>query len=134
MAKTTVQIDGLDKAISDILTGYKETVDKKIYRAGDRAIKEITQKTIDTAPIGHRKNASTHFRASIACKSEKDRLGNAKHIWYVKAPNYRLTHLIVHGHATRNGGRTRANPFLANAVESVLPKYEKDVEKAVKNG
>lgn len=134
MAKTLLKIEDLDVAIVDMLTDYKEQVSNKVYRAGDRAIKEIERKTIDTAPIGTRKNASSHFRESIASKSERDRLGNSKHTWYVKAPNYRLTHLIVKGHATRNGGRTRANPFLANAVSSVLPKYEQDVEKAVRNG
>ena len=45
---------------------------------------------------------------------------------------HRLTHLLVHGHATRNGGRTKANPFLKNALDAVLPEYERAVEEAVK--
>ena len=55
-----------------------------------------------------------------------------RYIWYVKAPDHRLTHLLVHGHATRNGGRTKANPFLKNALDDVLPEYERAVEEAVK--
>ena len=55
-----------------------------------------------------------------------------RHIWYVKAPDHRLTHLLVHGHATRNGGRTKPDPFLHNALADVLPEYEKAVEEAVK--
>ena len=54
--------------------------------------------------------------------------------WYVKAPDYRLTHLIVHGHATKDGGRTRGNPFLKNALDEVLPEYEREVEEVLKNG
>lgn len=134
MAKTLLQIEDLDTAIVDMLTDYKDGVANGVYRVGSKAIKEIERLTIDTAPIGNRKNASSHFRESIASKSERDRLGNSTHTWYVKAPNYRLTHLIVKGHAKANGGRTRANPFLKNAVNAVLPKFEEDVERVVRRG
>jgi hypothetical protein len=39
----------------------------------------------------------------------------------------------VHGHATKNGGRTRADPFLHNALGHVLPEYERAIEEAVQN-
>ena len=50
----------------------------------------------------------------------------------MKAPCHRLTHLLVHGHETRDGGRTRPDPFLKNALDRVLPEYERDVEEAIK--
>jgi hypothetical protein len=59
--------------------------------------------------------------------------GQKRFIWHVKAPDYRLTHLLVKGHATKDGGRTKANPFLQNALDQVLPEYEKEVEEAVKS-
>ncbi len=133
MAKILLQSEDLTDAIMDMLTDYKKEVADGIFRVGKKAIKEIERKSIDTAPIGRRVSGD-HFRESIASKSEQDRLGNSTHIWYVKAPNYRLTHLLVHGHATRNGGRTRANPFLKNATESALRKYIDDVEKVIERG
>lgn len=133
MAKTLLSIDELDTAIVNMLTDYKKDVSDKVYKAGNKAIKRLEQKTIDTAPIGKRRKPGDHFRESIASKSERDRLGNSKHTWYVKAPNYRLTHLLVHGHATRNGDPTRPHPFLTNALSDVLPQYEADVEEAVRN-
>lgn len=133
MAKILLQSEDLTDAIMDMLTDYKKEVADGIFRVGKKAIKEIERKSIDTAPIGRRVSGD-HFRESIASKSEQDRLGNSTHIWYVKAPNYRLTHLLVHGHATRNGGRTRANPFLRNATESALRKYIDDVEKVIERG
>lgn len=133
MAKILLESEELTDAIMDMLTDYKKEVADGIFRAGRRAIKEIERKSIDTAPIG-RRVAGDHFRESITSKSQQDRLGNSTHIWYVKAPNYRLTHLLVHGHATRNGGRTRANPFLKNATEAALKQYLNDVERVIKNG
>ena len=133
MAKILLESEELTDAIMDMLTDYKKEVADGIFRAGRKAIKEIERKSIDNAPIG-RRVAGDHFRESIASKSEQDRLGNSTHIWYVKAPNYRLTHLLVHGHATRDGGHTRPNPFLKNAPEGALQKYLKDCEKVIKRG
>lgn len=134
MAKRLIKAEDLTTVIVDMLEDYNKDVADKVYKAGSKAIKEVERRTIDTAPIHNRRKHGEHFREGIASKSERDRVGNSVHTWYVKAPNYRLTHLIVHGHKTPSGGRTRANPFLENALRIALKKYEKDVEKAVKNG
>lgn len=134
MAKTLISVDNLSGELMDMLTEYDRTVSDKVYKAGHKAIKELERRSIDTAPIGLRRKPGDHFRESIASKSERERVGYSTHTWYVKAPNYRLTHLIVHGHKLPNGGRTRPNPFLESALRLVLKKYESDVEKAVKHG
>lgn len=130
MAKT-VPIDKLGEVVGEELRLYTSEVNDKIYKAGQKAVKELERKTKDTAPFNARAYHA-HFADSIATKSERERTGVTKHIWYVKAPHYRLTHLLVHGHETRDGGRTRADPFLANALAAVLPDYEKEVEEALK--
>lgn len=113
------------------LEEYHEKVDVDVYKAGSKAIKELETRTVDTAPMRNR----AKFRDHIASRSSKDRLHRSEHLWYVKKPEYRLTHLLVHGHRIRNTSRkTRANPFLENALNRVLKKYEKDVEEAVKGG
>jgi hypothetical protein len=71
------------------------------------------------------------FKKNIAWKEVNKGLGDKKYVWHVKAPDHRITHLLVHGHATRNGGRTKANPFLRNALDQVLPAYEKEVKEAL---
>lgn len=128
-----VSLEGLGGAIAQELTLYSKDVQDKVNKAGRKAIKEIERKTKDTAPF----NAQAyhqHYVDLIATKSEKSRTGDEKHTWYVKPPGHRLTHLLVDGHETRDGGRTSGDPFLQNALDDVLPDYEKDVEEAVKSG
>lgn len=130
MAKT-VPFEKLGEVVGEELRLYTSEVNDKIYKAGQKAIKELERKTKDTAPFNARAYHA-HFADAIASKSERERTGVTKHTWYVKAPHYRLTHLLVHGHETRDGGRTQASPFLANALAAVLPDYEKEVEEALK--
>lgn len=52
--------------------------------------------------------------------------------WYVKAPHYRLSHLLERGHATRSGGRTIAYNFISKAEQAAVKQFTKDVEEAVK--
>ena len=128
----TISIDQLGDAIAQELTVYAKDVQTRVDKAGLKAAKELERITKDTAPFDatayHR-----HFADNIAIKTEETRTGGKRFIWYVKAPCHRLTHLLVHGHETRNGGRTRPDPFLKNALDRVLPEYERDVEEAVKS-
>lgn len=132
MAKS-ISIDQLGEAIAEELKLYTNEVNDKIHRAGQKAIKTMVTKTKDTAPFNARAYHA-HYVDQITSKSERERTGVSKHTWYVKAPGHRLTHLLVHGHATKDGGRTRPDPFLQNALDAVLPDYEKAIEEALKNG
>lgn len=132
MAKSvssSIQIKDLDTAISQTLTAYHQDVNEAIDAAGAAAVKALVKRTRATAPVDR-----GAFKRSIASKLLRKDLNGSTYVWFVKAPNYRLTHLLVHGHAKRDGGRTRPDPFLKNALEEVLPEYQKNVEEALKNG
>lgn len=128
-----IKLEDLGGAIANELTVYGKEVQDKVNKAGRKAIKEMERKTKDTAPF----NAQAyhqHYADLIATKTERSRTGDETHTWYVKPPGHRLTHLLVRGHETRDGGRTDGDPFLQNALDEVLPDYEKDVEEAAKIG
>ena len=130
MAKgKTVKLEDLGAAIQEDLTIYHESVVEALDAVGDKAVKALVKRTKATAP----KDRGA-FRKSIAGKRLEKTDRGSKHVWYVKAPNYRLTHLLVHGHAKKDGGRTKADPFLRKALDEVLPEYEKDVMEALQNG
>lgn len=120
----------LGKAIEQELTMYHESLRDRVNEAGKAAANKLKKLTKATAPV-----ASGSFKKNIAVKEETNAgTGMKKFIWYVRPPDHRITHLLVHGHATRNGGRTKADPFLENALDQVLPEYETEVEEAIKNG
>ena len=128
---------GIEKLSSEIereLTIYSSEVAKSVKKITKKYADELVKKTKETAPDGLRK--SNKYKNSIQCKLQEESLNGVKYIWYVnsKNSNYRLTHLLVHGHAKRNGGRTRENHFLRNAVESMEKDYVKAIEEVIKNG
>ena len=133
MAKINSRVTavGLAEALQTTLDNYnayvREGVDGASWRAADK-LRKLTQAT---APKGHRKK----FRRSIAVKEiykNRGKYAGRTYVWYVKPPDHRLTHLLVHGHATRDGDRTKANPFLQNAIDQVTPEYIEEVEDALK--
>lgn len=119
----------LDKAIQEELTTYHQQLLNRVNAAGETAVKALVKKTKATAP-----KKSGAFRKAITSKTTENKAtGDKRFIWGAKAPHYRLTHLLVHGHEKTNGGRVPGDPFLKNALNEVLPAYEKAVEEAVKN-
>lgn len=129
MAKLTITPDKLATAIERELTIYHEDINEKLREVTRNSMAELVRKTRNTAPA-----KSGTFRRHIAGDFRGLKRGNRKvsAAWYVKAPHYRLTHLLVHGHATKDGGRTKADPFLQNALNEILPAYEEAVKEAIK--
>lgn len=117
----------LGAAISQELTLYGREVTERVNTCGKDAIKKLVKLTKAKAPVGDRGS----FKKNIASKEIDAGHGMKKFVWHVKAPDYRLTHLLVRGHATKDGGRTKPDPFLADALDQVLPEYEKSIEEAV---
>lgn len=126
-----VKIEGLDKILTQTLDRYNMDVLEGLDGASYRAVTRLADITRATAPEGYRKK----FKRSIAVKEiykSKGKYAGRTYVWYVKPPDHRLTHLLVHGHATKDGGRTKANPFLANALDQITPDYLSEVEDALK--
>lgn len=129
MAKISLTPDKLAKAVEQELTTYHEETLEKLRGVTRNSMADLVRKTRATSP-----KDTGEFRRSIA----GDFRGLAKGLntvsarWYVKAPHYRRTHLLVHGHAKKGGGRVEGDPFLENALADVLPAYEEAVKEAVK--
>ena len=127
----------LGTQMEQVLTVYSEEINEKLRTVTSESMKQLVKETKATAPKGRRDRYRKQITAdySGARRSARGLRGQTvKAIWYVKAPDYRLTHLLVHGHATNNGGRTAANPFLQNAVNRVIPEYEQKVQEVLQGG
>lgn len=127
-----IKPEDIGKAIAEELTIYGEAVRDGVNQAGEDAMQKLVQRTKSTAPVNARAS-HRHYKTLITSQVTTTPRGDKSFTWYVKPPGHRLTHLLVHGHATKDGGRTRADPFLQNALDDVLPEYENAVEEAVKD-
>lgn len=126
MAKPTIKAADLGGAIAEQLTLYHADVIEKVNAAGEKAVKALVKKTKATAP----KQSGDYRKSITSVTTENPATGDKEFTWGAKAPHYRLTHLLVNGHAKQNGGRVDGDPFLENALAEILPEYERDVEEA----
>lgn len=129
MAKAT-KPEALGEAIAEELTLYHKDCTERVNELSAKAAKDLVELTRATAPVGARGS----YKKNIASKRTQQSSNGDTYAWYVKPPDHRLTHLLANGHATKNGGRTKANPFLQNACDEVLPAYEAAVERTIKDG
>lgn len=131
MGRITLTTDKLAKAVEQELTTYHEDVLEGLRETTRASMADLVRKTRATAP-----NRTGTFRRYISgdFRGLARGLHTVRATWYVKAPHYRLTHLLVHGHAKKDGGRVQGDPFLQNALDEVLPEYERAVEEVLKNG
>lgn len=128
MANQTVSIGRLGSTISAALDGYSVEVKERVDKAGEKAVKKMVKLTRASAPAD-----TGRFKKNITWTARTNARGVTEFVWHVKAPDHRLTHLLVHGHATVNGGRVPGHSFLHEAINEVLPEYLEDVEEALKN-
>lgn len=128
MSKLAITSDKLAKAVEQELTLYHEDILERLRGITRETMAELVRTTRETAP-----KDTGEFSKHIAGDFRGLKRGNrsVSATWYVKAPHYRLTHLLVHGHAKAGGGRVPGDPFLENALDKVLPEYEQKVKEAI---
>ena len=139
MAKDKISIDDLADAIGERLTVYQSETARKILGVTKSTMKRFVKITKQTAPrqtVNPKRKRTLRagtFARAIRSTVEDNGITGSKGVWYVGGKEYRLTHLIVNGHQLRQGGRTKGNPFLDNALEEIEKEYIKGLEEAVKN-
>ena len=125
----SIDIDNLEKVLSEELTMYCDDITKGIKKASDDTMKDLVKNTKKDA-----NKRTGKYAKSIASKRTRETKRSRVNTWYVKDPEYRKSHLLEKGHATRNGGRTKAFNFISKNEEIAVKEYEKKVEEVIKNG
>ena len=122
-----IKPDELQNVIMDYLKNYKEDIDEDVIETVDEITKKAKNELKETSPRRKGTRNNPYYRG-WAIKLSKRRTGiYHKVIW--NKTNYQLTHLLEFGHATRNGGRTRAIPH----IRPVEEKYKVEFVDKLKN-
>lgn len=129
MSNLVIKADQLVKCITGILNDYDDDVIDALKKESRKAARSMVRKTKSRAyGYGWKK-----YPGSIAMKKLRENSRGITYVWYVKSPHYRLSHLLEKGHATVNGGRTRAFPFIAPSLDEVEQEYLKGVKSAIES-
>lgn len=124
-----ISFSDLSKELEKELSVYSEEVTEEVKEIAKKNMEKLVKETRETAPVGRRKR---HYKGNITSKKTGETTRGVVYTWYVKGPDYRLSHLLNDGHALRNGGRYKGTQFISKAVDKIIPEYEKEVEEAIK--
>ena len=124
-----VNIDQLAAEIAKGLAEYSQDVVEKVNVSSEKVGKAAVKKLKQTSPKKTGKYAKSWTMTTEKAIGQPD-----LRIIHAKAPHYRLTHLLEHGHAKRGGGRVEGKPHIRPAEEMVIQEFVAEVEEAIKRG
>ena len=127
MAKK-VKIDDLANAVMKELDDYADVIDTDMRKAVTKAGQTVRKEISANAPKRH-----GDYAKSWSTKKTRQTSRSLEVTVYSKN-RYQLAHLLEHGHAKRNGGRTRAQVHIAPAEENGIRQLEEDIKRSIRNG
>lgn len=116
----------LSKEIMKALEGYADDISEAVEFEANKVGKEAVDELKQDSPKGTRKSYAKGW--SI----KKDKKGkNSYRVKIYNKTDYQLTHLLEFGHATRNGGRTKAQPHIRPVEQKYSAEFEKELKKKI---
>ena len=123
-----VSIGNLAAAVMNQLNNYSNLCTENMKDAVKKSAKAVKQEISATAPV-----RTGAYAKSWATKNVKESQ-TALEITVHSKNRYQLAHLLEHGHALRNGGRSKAIPHIAPAEEKGVKLLEDEIERSLRNG
>lgn len=130
---TKINPEKLSKTISKYLEEYGEEINEDVKKEAKEVSKEAIEELKRVSPKDtHRKSErDTPYSKGWTFKTKtKGKNRFSRVIW--NKTNYQLTHLLEFGHATRNGGRVKAQPHIRNVEKKYKVKFVDALEKDIR--
>lgn len=123
-----IAITQLSPKMQEILNQYAGNVTKKIKVLAEETVVELTKNTKMSSPV-----KTGDYKRHISYEKTRETSTSTVYTWYVKDPEFRLTHLLANGHAKRNGGRVESKFPLAEKVVEAENKFVNGAKEIIEN-
>lgn len=124
----SIPVGNLASEVMKQLNEYAEVTTEGMKKAVNDAGKTVRKEIQSGAPA-----KSGRYRKSWSVKKTTESSSKME-VTVHSRDRYQLAHLLEHGHAKRNGGRTKAKPHIAPAEEIGVQTLEQDIERMIRNG
>lgn len=120
------------KSINQLL----DEMDEEITGIVSEAVKEVTSESLEKVRTRAKsygwKNYPKQIAKSVTRASTSWNRRHPAGTIYVKAPDYRIAHLLENGHALRNGGRARAFPHFKDGADYADTELENRIKEKLR--
>jgi hypothetical protein len=124
-----INVDQLAAEIAKGLAEFSQDVVEKVNISSEQVGKAAVKRLKQTSPKRY-----GNYAKSWTMKTEPEIGQPHTRIIHVKAPHYRLAHLLEYGHAKVGGGRVEGRPHIRPAEEEVIREFTREVEEAIERG
>lgn len=124
-----ISITQLAPNLQEKLEKYASNVTDEVKKLAKETAEELKKDTVREAPV-----LTGEYKKHISIKKTFETATGVIYTWYVKSPEYRLTHLLTNGHNTPKGKKAKKYRYLSKNVPIAEEKFVKGVEEILKNG
>lgn len=126
----SIKPENLQKELKRYLENYAEDIEEDVKETTKDITKQAVDELKNVSPRGHGSRNNPYWKGWTKQIGKENRGKYTVKIH--NKTNYQLTHLLEFGHATRNGGRTKAIPHIRQTEEKFKELYEKKMTTVIK--